>query len=332
MKPLEQTRPLQPKEHLLEILLPGSSVSGEALARELKMTPPAIRKQIGQLREEGFGIASRRGRGYRLKGMADLLLPPLIRQELQTAYFGQSILHFLRIDSTNTQARIWAVAGAPEGALVLSEYQAQGKGRLNRLWQSPPGKNLLFSLILRPDWPPSMAFYGTVLASVSLCRTIQEIAGITAGIKWPNDLYVGDKKLAGILTEFSLDQECLEYMIIGIGLNCNWAPPETPPDGQPATSLLRESGQEISRLLLLTRFLSHSETLYQRCAREGIGFLREEWNRYSLVNRRRVKLIGSQGDWIGLAQGIDEYGGLILLLDDGRKKTFLTGDVHLRFH
>jgi BirA family transcriptional regulator, biotin operon repressor / biotin---[acetyl-CoA-carboxylase] ligase len=331
MQPLDNKRPLQPKAHLLEILLSGSPVSGKTLARELKMNAPAVRKHISQLRGEGFGLESLRGRGYRLKGMEEWLFPSLISQELQTTYFGQSTRHFLRIDSTNTQARIWAAAGAPEGALVLSEYQKKGKGRLNRIWQSPPGKNLLFSLVLRPEWPPPMAFYGTVLASVSLCRAIREITGIPVGIKWPNDLYAGNKKLAGILTEFSIDQDRLEYMIIGIGLNCNWAPSEIPPDGQPATSLLKEWGQEISRLHLLTRFLHHGEILYQRCRSEGIAFLREEWNRYSLVNNRKVKLIGSQGDWTGLAQGIDEHGALILLLEDGQEKTFLTGDVHLRF-
>jgi BirA family transcriptional regulator, biotin operon repressor / biotin---[acetyl-CoA-carboxylase] ligase len=331
MQPLEYKKPRQPKERLLEILLPGAPVSGKTLARELEMTVPVLRRQIRQLKEEGFEVESLKGSGYRLKGTEEMLFPPLIRQGLQTVYFGQSILHFLRIDSTNTQARIWAAEGAPEGALVISEYQDKGKGRLNRIWQSPPSKNLLFSLILRPEWPPQKAFYGTVLASVSLCRAVQESVGIPVGIKWPNDLYTGHKKIAGILTEFSIEQGRLEYMIIGIGLNCHWAPPETPPDGQPATSLLSESGQEISRLLLLSRFLHHGETLYQRCRIEGIECLKEEWNRYSLVTDRKVNLIGSQGRWTGLARGIDENGGLILLLEDGREKTFLTGDVHLRF-
>jgi BirA family transcriptional regulator, biotin operon repressor / biotin---[acetyl-CoA-carboxylase] ligase len=331
MKSSELREKPLPKTRLLEILQAGEVVSENTLTGELGMTGQAIRDQIVQLREEGFKVESLEGRNYRLGGTADMLFPSRIRQELPTSFFGQRIRHFLRTDSTNIQARLWASEGAPEGALVISEFQEKGKGRLNRIWQSPPSKNLLFSLILRPNWPPKEAFYGTVLASVSLCRAVQEVAGIPAGIKWPNDLYSGNKKLAGILTEFSADQNLLEYMVIGIGLNCLWAPEETPPDGQPATSLLQESGKAMSRLLLLNRFLTYGETLYQKCRQAGVGFLREEWNQYSLVNNRKISLKSSQGSWTGLAQGIDEYGGLVVLLEDGRKETFLTGDVHLRF-
>ncbi len=202
---------------------------------------------------------------------------------------------------------------------------------MNRIWQSPAGKNLLFSLILRPDWPPQQAFYGTVLASVSLCRAIQEIAGIEVTIKWPNDIYAGDKKIAGILTEFATDPDRIEYMIIGVGVNCHWAPLETPPGGLPATSIFKEAGKKMSRLDLLTCFLRHGEAGYERVPTEGVGFLRQEWNHNSLVNNRRVTLINSRTSWTGRAQGIDEQGGLILLLDNGRRATFLTGDVHLRF-
>jgi len=331
MKPSDQKSPSRPKELILGTLSQRDFVSGEALARELGMTRPAVWKHITRLREEGFIIESLQGKGYRLKAVPDILFPNLIRRELKTAYFGQTIRHFLHTDSTNTQARAWAAEGAAEGALVVSEYQEKGKGRLNRIWQSPSGKNLLFSLILRPDWPPQKAFYGTVLASVSLCRAVQEIAGISVGIKWPNDLYVGNKKLAGILTEFATDPDRLEYMIIGIGVNCHWAPVEPLPGGQPATSILKEAGKKISRLLLLTRFLAHGEALYQRSQSAGVGFLREEWNRYSVVNNRKVTLMNGQTSWTGLAQGIDEQGGLILLLEDGRRETFLTGDIHLRF-
>jgi len=327
----EKTRATQPQEHILNLLLSRSPVSGNTLSQELRISLQAIQQYIRQLRNEGFAIPSLKGRGYRLEGLEKMLFPIRIREELRSLYFGQPIFHFLRVDSTNTQARKWANAGAPEGALVISEFQEKGKGRLNRVWQSPPGKNLLFSLILRPDWPPQKAFYGTVLAAVSLCRAIQEVTGIPTGIKWPNDLYTGNKKLAGILTEFSMDRDRLEYMIIGIGLNCNWAPPEPPPDGQPATCLLHESGHEVSRLQILSRFLNYGESLYQRTREEGIDFLKEEWNQYSLVNGRKVHLIGSQENWTGMAQGIDENGGLVLLLEDGRRKTFLTGDVHLRF-
>jgi BirA family transcriptional regulator, biotin operon repressor / biotin---[acetyl-CoA-carboxylase] ligase len=331
MKTSDQKPPPPPQELILEILSSGDFVSEETLTKRLGMTRLTFEGHITRLKEEGFKIESFSEKGYRLETVPDILFPNLILQELKTAYFGQKIRHFLHTDSTNIQARSWASEGAEEGALVVSEYQEKGKGRLNRAWQAPPGKNLLFSLILRPGWAPQKAFYGTVLASVSLCRAIQDIVGISAGIKWPNDLYVGNKKLAGILTEFAADSDLLEYMIIGIGVNCHWAPSELPPGGQPATSLLMEAGNPISRLLLLSRFLTYGEALYERTQKEGVGFLREEWNRVSLVTGRKVALMNGRASWTGLAQGINEQGGLILLLEDGRKETFLTGDVHLRF-
>jgi BirA family transcriptional regulator, biotin operon repressor / biotin---[acetyl-CoA-carboxylase] ligase len=320
-----------PKEVILGLLSQSDFVSGEALAKHLGMTRPAVWKYITQLKEEGFKIESLQSRGYRLKAIPDILYPDLIRQEIDTRHFGRKIFHFLRTDSTNIQARSLAADGALEGTLLVAEYQEKGKGRLDRQWQSPSGKNLLFSLILRPDWPPQQAFYGTVLTSVSLCRAIQEVVGIEVGIKWPNDIYAGEKKLAGILTEFATDPDRIEYMIVGIGINCNWAPPKPPPEGQRSTSLLKETGHKISRLKLLTRFLKQAETLYEKANNEGVGWLREEWNRYSLVNNRRVTISNNQKSWTGIGQGIDDHGALILRLDNGQLEKFLAGDVHLRF-
>jgi BirA family transcriptional regulator, biotin operon repressor / biotin---[acetyl-CoA-carboxylase] ligase len=320
-----------PKEIILGILSQNDFISGESLGKQLGISRPAVGKYITQLKGEGFVIESLSGKGYRLKAVPDILYPDLIRQKVGTRYFGKHIFHFLSIDSTNIQARAMAADGAREGTLLVAEYQEKGKGRLNRQWQSPSGKNLLFSLILRPEWPPQQAFFGTVLASVSLCRAIEDTAGIKAGIKWPNDIYTNQKKLAGILTEVSADPDRIEYMVVGIGINCNWSPPKPPPDGQPATSLLKETGQKVSRLALLTRFLGQAEKLYDRAKREGVSWLREEWNHYSLVNNHRLTISSNQKKWNGVGKGIDDQGALILELDDGRQEKFLAGDVQLRF-
>lgn len=312
-------------------MFPGDYVSGERLSKALEVTRPAVWKVIGLLKQEGYPIESHKGKGYRLTALPDILFPDLIRHQLGPSSLGQRIVHYFKTDSTNIQARSLAVQGAPEGTLVVAEYQEKGKGRLNRVWQSPSGKNLLFSLLLRPYWSPQQAFYGTVLASVSLCRAILEVAGIEVGIKWPNDIYARDKKVAGILTEFATDPDRMEYMIIGVGVNCHWAPADPPLDGMAATSIFKLGGLKISRLKLLTCFLRVGERLYKRAQVEGVAFLREEWNRHSLVNNRRVTIKGNQNSWTGLAQGIDEQGGLILLLDNGQTETFLVGDVHLRF-
>jgi BirA family biotin operon repressor/biotin-[acetyl-CoA-carboxylase] ligase len=329
MKPPALYRP-GPREKILSALSEREYVSGEILAGELGISRPAVWKYIDQLREAGFDIASYPGRGYRLRSVPDILYPELIRRGLKTRYFARNILHYHEIDSTNSQARRLAGQGSPNGTLVVAEYQKKGRGRLDRGWISPPGKNLLFSLILRPNWPPYQAFYGTVMASVALCETMNRLAGVSAGIKWPNDIYVGGKKLAGILTEVSSDPDRIEYMIVGVGINCHWAPRKIPDGSQPATSLKRETGKTVSRSELLTGFLNRAERLSLEAEEKGIGFLRDQWNRYSLVTDRRVKIFNNQETWTGVAQGIDEYGALKVLLDNGRQETFLTGDVHLR--
>jgi BirA family biotin operon repressor/biotin-[acetyl-CoA-carboxylase] ligase len=320
----------QAKEKIIEALSSGGWISGERLGQTLGMTRPGVWKYISRLKEEGFRIESLQGQGYRLRAFPDILYPELIRQKLTTRLLGKKIHHFQRTDSTNTQARVLAAEGAGEGTLLVAEFQEKGKGRLDRRWQSPPGRNLLFSLILRPIWSPREAFYGTVLASVSLCRAIREVTGIEAGIKWPNDIYVSNKKLAGILTEMSADPDRIEYMIIGIGVNCNWSPPQPPPGGQPATSLYKETGKKVSRIDLLTAFLSLAEALYGQTLQSGTMPLRKEWDRYSLITNRRVTLLNEQNQWSGICLGIDDQGALRLRLKDGRQEKFLTGDVHLR--
>jgi BirA family biotin operon repressor/biotin-[acetyl-CoA-carboxylase] ligase len=321
----------RPKEMILKALSEGRWVSGEELGRTLGISRPAVWKYISRLKEEGYLVETLPGRGYRLTALPDLLYPELILSRLNTRRFGRTIHHFYKIDSTNTQARWLAAQGAEEGTLLVAEYQEKGRGRMDRPWQSPPGKNLLFSLILRPAWPPTEAFYGTVLSSVSLCRVIRETTGVEAGIKWPNDIYVGDKKLAGILTEMAADPDRIEYMIVGVGVNCQWAPPQPPPGGQEATSLLKETGREVSRLTLLVRFLEEAERLYAQVEGQGVGILRSEWDRFSLINGRRVVLISGEARRMGTCLGIDEQGALILEREDGTLEKYHTGDVHLRF-
>jgi BirA family transcriptional regulator, biotin operon repressor / biotin---[acetyl-CoA-carboxylase] ligase len=330
MKPLA-SRHSNPREKILSALSSMAYISGEHLAGELGMTRPAVWKYIVQLKQAGYLIESHPGKGYRLLAVPDILYPELIRRDLRTDHFGRQVYHFLRTDSTNSQARTLALKGAPNGSLVVAEHQEKGRGRLDRGWSSPPGKNLLFSIILRPTWPPYQAFYGTALASVALCQCLGQVAGIQAGIKWPNDIYVGHKKLAGILTEVATDLDRIEYLIVGVGINCHWAPEKTPVGAQPATSIKKETGRTVSRLELLTCFLRQAEGLFKEADEKGIDFLREYWNCYSLVTNRRVKIFNNQDVWNGVAQGIDEYGALMVLLENGRQETFLTGDVHLRF-
>lgn len=317
-------------QEILERLLEQTPVSGEALAARLGLSRTAVWKHILRLKKSGLDVESRPGRGYRLASLPDLLLPVLVRRDLTTATWGRAIHAFSEIDSTNSRARELAEQGAEEGTLVLAEYQSRGRGRLDRGWVSPPGENLLFSLILRPHLTPRETFSLIMLASVSLCRAVRADTGLEAGIKWPNDIYLNGKKLAGILAEFAADSDRVNHIIIGLGVNVNWSPDRLPPGAQPATSLQQEAGRRISRVKLLAAFLNEAEGLYGEAQRQGYRSLRREWNRHSLVTDRPVRIETGKETWQGIARGIDQQGALIVSLADGQEKLFYYGDVHLR--
>ena len=317
-------------QQIVATLLKREPVSGQDLAGLLGVSRTAVWKHIRLLKEVGFTVEARTGKGYRLTQVPDLLLPVLIQSRLKTKIIGRSIHHFPQIESTNTKARELAEQGAPEGTLVVAEYQTRGKGRMSRPWESPAGQNLLFSIILRPNLPPQQTFNLILLVSVALCRSIQMETRLELKIKWPNDLYCREKKLAGILAEFAAESDRLNYVIIGVGLNVNWSPAALPEDAQPATSLLLETGIRASRLEILVSFLSGMERLYRQAQKEGYQFIKQAWDHYSLIKNRPVKVMNGQETWSGIAQGIDPQGALMVILDSGEKKRFLTGDVHLR--
>ena len=317
-------------QQIVATLLKREPVSGQDLAGLLGVSRTAVWKHIRLLKEVGFTVEARTGQGYRLTQVPDLLLPVLIQARLKTKIIGRSIHHFPQIESTNTKARELAEQGAPEGTLVVAEYQTRGKGRMSRPWESPAGQNLLFSIILRPTLPPQQTFNLILLVSVALCRSIQMETNLELKIKWPNDLYCRGKKLAGILAEFAAESDRLNYVIIGVGLNVNWSPAALPEDAQPATSILRETGIRASRLEIMVSFLAGMERLYRQAQREGYHFIKQAWEHYSLIKNRPVKVMNGKETWSGIAQGIDPQGALMVILDSGEKKRFLTGDVHLR--
>jgi BirA family biotin operon repressor/biotin-[acetyl-CoA-carboxylase] ligase len=315
---------------ILERLLGQAPVSGAALAGHLGLSRTAVWKHVLRLKQSGLDIESRPGQGYRLLSLPDRLLPALIRRRLTRGIFGRTIYAFSETDSTNTRARELAERGAAEGTLVVAEHQTRGRGRMDRGWVSPPGENLLLSLLLRPRLTPRETFSLVMLVSVSLCGAIQSETGLISGIKWPNDIYLNGKKIAGILAEFAADSDRISHVVIGLGVNVNWFPDGLPPGSQPATSLSAEAGRRISRLDLLVSFLNRSEELYREAEQQGYLSLRREWERLSLVRDRPVRIETGKETWEGTARGIDEQGALIVTLADGRQRLFHAGDVHLR--
>jgi BirA family biotin operon repressor/biotin-[acetyl-CoA-carboxylase] ligase len=311
------------KEHQPEF------VSGELISKNLGVSRTAIWKHVQALRAMGYDIASQPHAGYRLISVPDRLYPQEIFSGLQTEFIGRRIFYFAQVSSTNKLAQELAGEGAPDGSLVIAEEQTGGKGRLSRGWFSPFGQGIWCSLILYPPVQPVDAPPLTMLAGVAVARAGRRVAGIKAGIKWPNDLLLGDKKFCGILTEMSAEMERINYLIIGTGINVNID--NFPGEIQNmATSLKAYTGRVISRVKLLQVFLQEMEQLYRIWLKEGFSPVLKLWKELSVTLHCPVKVSSGKENVEGWAEDVDEGGNLILRLADGSRKRFVNGEVSLR--
>ena len=202
--------------------------------------------------------------GHLLQKAPDLLLPAEIRDGLKTSIFGRErIDHFPVIDSTNVHARMIADRGAPEGTVVVAEAQLKGKGRRGRSWFSPAGEGIYVSVILRPRVAPSEAPQLVLMAAVAAAEALLAHAALPVSVKWPNDILVGGKKIAGILTEMRLAGDRIDHVVIGMGVNVNTPAESLPPEiAAIATSLCADTGRTFSRAGLLRTYLEKLEGWY----------------------------------------------------------------------
>ena len=213
---------------VLELLAEGGYISGERIAAALGITRAAVWKRIRSLRAEGWQIESGGKRGYRLVE-EDSLRPEFWQKQLHTKVLGKAnVVWAPEMDSTNTQAKILAVSGAPSGSLCLCEAQTAGRGRLGRTWVSRPGVGLWQSLLIRPALAPAQAPLITFVTAIAMAEAVEETTGLSIGIKWPNDLVCGGRKIAGILLEAAADPDRVEWVVAGIGLNVH--PGAVPPE------------------------------------------------------------------------------------------------------
>ena len=262
--------------------------------------------------------------------MHELIQPELLKKRLAQSIFSSHIHYYPSIDSTNAVAKALAGQGAPEGTLVVTEEQIAGRGRRGRSWVSPAGANLLFSVLLRPPMEGDRVFVLTMVLALAGVKAVQKVAAVEAMIKWPNDLYVGPKKLAGVLTEFAVRGKQVDWVVPGMGINVAWRPDAPEQGGVPATSLLEETGQRVSRNELLIELLTEFEGLYKEVVAGNMEGLYEEWNRNCLVLGKAVVVATEKERIEGKALRIDDCGALILEDAEGNERRILTGDVSLR--
>lgn len=272
------------------------------------------------------------GVGYKLIASPELPIPGEIKRGLTTRSVGKQIHFFARINSTNIAARKLAELGAKEGTVVIADSQSKGKGRMGRLWQSPSG-NLHTSIIFRPQIPPSSAPQVTLIAAVATAKAIAKTIEVNPEVKWPNDVLIHGKKVAGILTETDCQGNTLNFIILGIGVNINASLKFFPRELlNSITSLGYEAGGDVS-LPQFTRCLYQEvERYYDLWIAQGFSRIRNEYTKLFLLPGKLVQISFLEKITTGEVQGIDERGALLLRLPNGRVERIVAGDVTTRLN
>ena len=303
------------KEEILKILYKakGETISGVRLSDALNVSRVAVWKHIKALKKNGFDIESR-PKGYGLLNHDDLLLPFCFNEEFQSR-----ISHFQELETTMDKAKILAKNNAPHLSVVIAENQTTGRGRLNRKWFSSKG-GLWFTLILKPSTPPPVSYIYNFAASLSLSRSLRRLFDVDVSVKWPNDLLLNGKKLAGLLSEMETRGDMVEFINIGIGMNVNNSPQEYE---SKAISLKDVLHQDVSRKLILETFLKDFKTRIQRIDYRKII---NQWKEQTSTIGSQVRIETFGDVYEGLAVDVDETGALIIEDKTGEIKKIIYGD------
>ncbi len=328
-------------------------ISGQQISDELGVSRTAVWKVIDKLKKQGYNIQSQTKKGYKLVNEADDIRDSAVKiaignisgcndemnQDIdkQKSVFDDyvifnKVIHFDSIDSTNTKAKIVAEQGEKEGTIIVAEEQVGGRGRLGRVWKSPKSSGLWMSMILRPNIEPSMAAIITQIAAVAVRQAIKNVTGIDAGIKWPNDIWIGNKKVCGILTEMSAEFSRLHYVVLGIGINVNMDNFDAD-IADIATSLKIEtkSQHRINRADIIANFIYEFSPFYRELVLHGtFDKAMRLCKKHSITLGKDVYIMKSNEKIPARTIDILDTGELLVLLDDGTEYAVNSGEVSIR--
>jgi BirA family transcriptional regulator, biotin operon repressor / biotin---[acetyl-CoA-carboxylase] ligase len=314
-------------KELLEFLRGKDSfVSGDYIADRMDMSRTAVWKYVNHLIDMGYSITKVKGRGYHLLKGPDRLYPWEIDRHLATRVIGRKVIYKESVDSTNLLAFRLALAGEPEGSVVVAESQNSGKGRLGRIWFSPKAKNLYLSVILRPRIHPSRIYPVTFLSSLAVYDTIEAL-GVRPSLKWPNDVLIEGKKVCGTLLELSTEAEMVKFVVVGIGLNINMKHSEMSEEiREKATSLSGEAKKVFERPAVCGMLLSNLEKYYGIFMEKGESEICGIWEERAAVKGKYLEIVQMGELHKGISVGVDRDGAM-LLDENGTVKKIIAGDV-----
>lgn len=311
---------------LLQRLADGRFHSGEALAREMRVTRAAVWKQVRAVRAAGVEVQAVPGRGYRLAGRLELLRPDSIRAGLPGA-LAELPLHLLPVvDSTSR----WLALHGEEPSACLAEMQTAGRGRRGRSWASPFGSNIYLSLLWRMDaGPPALGGLSLAVA-VAAARALEALGVGGVGIKWPNDLYFEGRKLAGVLVEVSGESSGPSQVIVGVGMNVRMPSKARADVEQPLAELAElPGGGRVGRNELAAALIRELERARESFGEAGFAAFAADYDRLDVMRGRRVRVLEGARSFDGRAEGVDGSGQLLVRGLEGLKR-FSGGEVSLR--
>lgn len=314
----------------------GDYVSGQQLCDRFGVTRTAVWKVINQLKEEGYLIESVSHKGYRLvECPEDMLSQSEIVSRLTTKWAGRKLYYFDVTGSTNNDAKRLAEEGALHGTVVVADIQNAGKGRRGRKWQTLSGTALSFTLLLRLDFSPDKASMLTLVMALSVAEAVEDVTGVGATIKWPNDIVMNKRKICGMLTEMTMTPEMdeIQYIVVGVGINVNNSTIEEFEEEirASATSLKIETGRQIDRAGLLQKVLVRFEENYGIFLETlDLSRLREIYQQHLQGIGCEVRVLDPAGEYTGVSQGINDKGELIVIKENGERVQVYAGEVSVR--
>ncbi len=317
---------------VLEIIEKANTpISGEAISNELGISRSAVWKHIQELRAMGYDIFSSQKEGYKLTHTSNKLLPYEIHKKLKTQFIGKKIRYL-----ENTPSTIWVGkqmclegdVGKMHGMVIIAEEQTGGIGRMGRAWVSPSG-GIWITIVLKPHTPIDHIFMITMAGSIAIARAIRKEFDLGALIKWPNDIFIGNKKVAGLLLELAAEADSVHYCLLSIGIDVNVPLNQFSPALQKdITSISAEVGHEVDRASFLARILKEFESRYLLIESGEYETITREWKSLSCTLENRVQIRTLKNSFEGEAIDIDEFGALIIRKDNGKLERVISGDCY----
>ncbi|WP_085992049.1 biotin--[acetyl-CoA-carboxylase] ligase [Oceanobacillus senegalensis] len=318
------------RNKLIEILSNNKDqyISGQDLSEKLQISRSAIWKHMNELKKDGYEIEGKSKKGYRIIQFPNKLSENTIKWGLKTNWLGKEVIHRESVNSTQIIAHDAARDGFPNGTIVVADEQTKGRGRITRSWHSRRDKGMWLSMVLRPEIEPNLAPQLTLLTATVLAEVLESYTNIKPQIKWPNDILVNKRKVAGILTEMQAEQDRIWYVIIGVGLNVNHNEKElSEVIKREATSLKLETNKEWALKEIIQEFLHTFEKSYEYYLENGFSNIKRKWEHYGFKIGQEISIKTFNEEWNAPFLGISEDGALVTKTIDGNTTKLYSAEI-----